>query len=186
MFHCTASLLRGSRVSADRKRCAHDPYPFFECKLPSHSLNCAELEVLYRGCCRITGYTEVIPSWPQSRASSTIEVVDNPISREPRDGRCVGPSFRVRNDMADLSKNRVCCGHAAGHFVGSQGASRTIGPAGAAMGFSSTCPAPRIFHRWPGVWRNGQTYLRHAESRTNWKNEGICHHKMATKRDSTG
>jgi hypothetical protein len=22
--------------------------------------------------------------------------------------------------MADLSKNRVCCGHAAGHFVGSQ------------------------------------------------------------------
>jgi hypothetical protein len=49
-----------------------------------------------------------------------------------------------------------------------------------------TCPAPRIFHRWPGVWRNGQTYLRHAESRTNWKNEGICHHKMATKRDSTG
>jgi hypothetical protein len=36
------------------------------------------------------------------------------------------------------------------------------------------------------TWRNGQTYLRHAESRTNWKNEGICHHKMATKRDSTG
>src|SRR5260370_39227312 len=62
-----------------------------------------------------------------------------PVSREPRDGRCVGPSFRVRNDMADLSKNRVCCGHAAGHFVGSQGASRAIGPAGAAMGFSSTC-----------------------------------------------
>jgi hypothetical protein len=29
------------------------------------------------------------------------------------------PSFRVRNDMADLSKNRVCCGHAAGYFVGS-------------------------------------------------------------------
>lgn len=67
-----------------------------------------------------------------------------PVSRERRDGRCVGSSFRVRNDMADLSKNRVCCGHAAGHFVGSQGASRAIGPAGAAMGFSSTCPAPRI------------------------------------------
>jgi hypothetical protein len=32
--------------------------------------------------------------------------------------------------MAGLSKNRVCCGHAAGHFVGSQGASRAIGPAG--------------------------------------------------------
>jgi hypothetical protein len=65
----------------------------------------------------------------------------NPVSREPRDGRCVGPSFRVRNDMAGLSKNRVCCGHAAGHFVGSQGASRAIGPAGAAMSFSSTCPS---------------------------------------------
>jgi hypothetical protein len=64
----------------------------------------------------------------------------NPVSREPRDSRCVGPSFRARNDMAGLSKNRVCCGHAAGHFVGSQGASRAIGPAGAAMGFSSTCP----------------------------------------------
>jgi hypothetical protein len=114
------------------------------------------------------------------------EVTYNPVSREPRDARCVGPSFRVRNDMADLSKNRVCCGRAAGHFVGSQGASRAIGPAGAAMVFSSRCPAPRIFHRWPGVWRNGQTYFRHAESRTNWKNEGICHHKMATKRDSTG
>src|SRR5271156_6076078 len=57
----------------------------------------------------------------------------NTVSLEPR-GRCVGPSFRVRNDMADLSKNRVCCGHAAGHFVGSQGASRAIGPADAAMG----------------------------------------------------
>lgn len=56
----------------------------------------------------------------------------------------------------------------------------------AAMGLSSTRPAPRIFHRWPDVWRNGQTHLRHAESRTNWKNEGICHHKMATKRGSTG
>src|ERR1700724_4414690 len=114
------------------------------------------------------------------------ELTQIPVSRKPRDGRCVGPGFRVRNDMADLSKNRVCCGHAAGHFVGSQGASRAIGPAGAAMGFSSTCPAPRSFHRWLGVWRNGQTYLPHAESRTNWKNEGICHHKMATKRDSTG
>jgi len=65
-------------------------------------------------------------------------------------------------------------------------ASRAIGPEGAAMGFSSTCPAPRIFHRWAGVWRNGQTYPRHAESRTSWKNEGTCHRKMATKRDSTG
>ena len=74
-------------------------------------------------------------------------------SREPRDGRCVGPNFRVRNDMADPSKNRVCCGHAAGHFVVSQGASQAIGPAGAAMGFSSTCPTPRIFHRWLGVLR---------------------------------
>jgi hypothetical protein len=77
-----------------------------------------------------------------------VKLPQTPFSREPRDGRCVGPSFRVRNDMADLSKNRVCCGHAAGHFVGSQGASRAIGPADAAMGFSSTCPAHRIFHRW--------------------------------------
>jgi hypothetical protein len=30
---------------------------------------------------------------------------------------------------------------------------RAIGPAGAAMDFSSTYPAPRIFHRWPDVWR---------------------------------
>jgi len=52
------------------------------------------------------------------------------VFREPRDGRCVGPSFRVRNDMADLSKNRVCCEHAVEHFVGSQGASRATGPAG--------------------------------------------------------
>jgi hypothetical protein len=42
--------------------------------------------------------------------------------------------------MAGLSKSRVCCGHAAGHFVGSQGASRAIGLAAAAMVFSSTCP----------------------------------------------
>jgi hypothetical protein len=30
--------------------------------------------------------------------------------------------------MADLSKNRVCCGHAAGRFVGSQGASEQSDP----------------------------------------------------------
>jgi len=30
--------------------------------------------------------------------------------------------------MADLSKNRVCCWHAAGHFVGSQGASEQSDP----------------------------------------------------------
>jgi hypothetical protein len=53
-------------------------------------------------------------------------------------------------------------------------------------GFLLNVPSPRIFHRWHGVWRNGQTYFRQPESRTNWKNEGICHHKMATKRDSTG
>ena len=41
---------------------------------------------------------------------------------------------------------------------------------GVASGFSSTRPAPRIFHRWPGEWRNGQTCLGHAESRTNWRN----------------
>src|SRR5271156_6744900 len=50
--------------------------------------------------------------------------------------------------------------------------SRAIGLAGAAIGFSSTCPAPRISHRWPGVWRNEQTYRRHAESRTKVEERG--------------
>lgn len=81
---------------------------------------------------------------PLSETSPTARC-DQRTCRNPRfsgnsDGRCVGSSFRVCNDMADLSKNRVCCGHAAGHFVGSQGASRAIGPAGVAMDFSSTCP----------------------------------------------
>jgi hypothetical protein len=30
--------------------------------------------------------------------------------------RCVGPGFGVRNDVAGLSKNGVCCGHAVGHL----------------------------------------------------------------------
>jgi len=114
------------------------------------------------------------------------EVAQNAVSREPRDGRGVGPSFRARNDAADLSKNRSMLRACRRTFVGSQGASRAVGRRRCCNGFLLNVPAPRIFHRWLGVCRNGQTYLRQAESRTYWKNEGICHHKMATKRDSTG
>ena len=95
-------------------------------------------------------------------------------------------SFRIRSDMADLSKKGVCCEQVAGQFVGSQGARRAVGSAGAAMGFPSTCL--RLAYSIGGL-AYGETdrpifgTLSHEQ---NWKNEGICHHKMATKRDSTG
>ena len=63
---------------------------------------------------RLHGHVEQARSLPSQLARN---LPITPFSREPRDGRCVGPSFRVRTDMADLSKNRVCCGHAAVHFV---------------------------------------------------------------------
>src|ERR1700758_3825310 len=71
-----------------------------------------------------------------------------------------------------IFRKRVCCGHAAGHFIGSQGASRATGPAG--LQWVSPQRALRLALSIAGdVWRNGQTFLRHAESRTNWENEGI-------------
>jgi hypothetical protein len=88
--------------------------------------------------------------------------------------------------MADLSKNRVCCGHAAGHFVEGMEQPRRSDPQ-ALQRISPQLPCASHLPSVGPVYGGTDGLIFGALSHEQiGKNEGICHHKMATKQDSTG
>jgi hypothetical protein len=108
----------------------------------------------------------------ERRAEHTQNAAKLPISRFSGTSRqpLRGPSLRVRNDMADLSKKSMlrACRRSFYRQPGSKPSNRTRRPA---MGFSSTCPAPRTFHRW-----------RRMEERTDFSSATRSHEQIGRTR----